>query len=196
MIRLAMAAVLLAGAAPAAAVGYQTIYDFEDQTIGATSLALGMNPVNKASGGMIVTSAAAHSGSQVYQGTTLDFVVDDEVDYDWPAIGGWVSGTDAITLTAWNYNPNTQSEDLVGTATAGAGSRDVFIAVGSDMNPVQLTKWQFSSTSPFTLDDLTVGLVNTPGGIPEPAAWGLMVAGFAAVGAALRGRRRWSRAAA
>ncbi len=148
-------AAALAGAVPAAAAGYQTIYDFDDLPVGTTSLMLGMNPVNKGSGGTIATSGSAHSGSQVYQGTVLDFVVDDEINYDWPAIGGWVSGADTVTLTAWNYNPDTRNEDLVGTATAGAGSHDVFLAVGSDMNPVQLTKWQFASTSPFTLDDLT-----------------------------------------
>lgn len=35
----------------------------------------------------------------------------------------------------------------------------------------------------------TSGLVSVPGGVPEPAAWGLMLAGFGLAGAALRRRR-------
>lgn len=189
MIRLAMATMLLASAGPAAAAGYQFVFDFEDQPIGASVVTLGTMPTNRGTGGMVALSAAAHSGTHVYRGTTLAFVVDDEIDYDWPAVGGWITGADAVTLTGWHYDPDTGVEDLAGTAVAAPGSSDAFLSLGSDMAPVRVTKWQFASTSAFTLDDLTVGLVDTPGGVPEPAAWGLLVAGFGVVGAMQRGRR-------
>ena len=147
-------------------------------------------PVNHGSGGTIALSATADSGSHVYQGMTLDFVVDDEIDYDSPAVGGSITGPDAVTLTGWHYNPDTGTEDLAGTAVTGQGSGDVFLAVGTDMDPVRVTRWQFASTSAFTLDNLTVGLVNTPGGMPEQTAWVLLVVGFGVVGGAMRGRRR------
>lgn len=188
MIRLAIAAALLVLAGPAAAAGYQYVFDFEDLGVGTTTVKLGAAPVNTGTGGTVATSAAAHSGTKVYAGTTLDFVVENEIDYDWPAVGGWITGADAVTLTAWHYNPDTGTEDLAGTAVTGPSPSDAFLGIGTDMAPVRITKWQFASTSAFTLDDLTLGLVDVPGGIPEPAAWGLMVVGFGVVGGRMRRR--------
>ena len=196
MIRRAMAGVLLALAGPAAASGYQFVFDFEDQPLGASVVTLGGAPVNTGTGGRVAASATAHSGVKVYAGTRLDFVVENEVDYDWPAVGGWITGPAAVTLTGWHYNPDTHAEDLAGSATLGAGAADAFLSLGSDSDIVRVTRWEFASTSPFTLDDLTVGLVDVPGGVPEPAAWGLLVVGFGVVGAGLRVRRRRARNAA
>ena len=44
----------------------------------------------------------------------------------------------------------------------------------------------------FTLTDGYVGIRNIQeiAGVPEPASWGLMILGFAGVGAALRTRRQ------
>jgi hypothetical protein len=42
----------------------------------------------------------------------------------------------------------------------------------------------------FELDNITIG--NTPGAVPEPASWALMIIGFGATGALLRSSRRKS----
>ena len=44
------------------------------------------------------------------------------------------------------------------------------------------------SGNDFALDDISLS-TQSPGGVPEPAAWALMILGFGAAGAALRGRR-------
>ena len=41
----------------------------------------------------------------------------------------------------------------------------------------------------IVFDDITFGAV-TPGGVPEPAAWAMMLAGFGLVGSAMRRREK------
>jgi hypothetical protein len=78
----------------------------------------------------------------------------------------------------------------LGTFTfTGTGSDTLSIAAISDFN-----YWH--------LDDVSVTLLSTgtgtgtPGGVPEPAAWAMMVGGFGLVGATMRRRRRGSAALA
>lgn len=53
----------------------------------------------------------------------------------------------------------------------------------------------FGGSSQLLLDGFKVAAVGDPGGVPEPATWTMMIAGFMGVGAVLRTRRRLEGAA-
>ena len=64
------------------------------------------------------------------------------------------------------------------TLAAGAHTLNIFYA---DRQHVDAT---------FSLNLLSSGVTITPPGVPEPATWAMMVLGFGAIGAMLRGQRR------
>lgn len=88
------------------------------------------------------------------------------------------------------FNGATQIAQFLFASNANAG--DNFLAqVGANFfNTNQITRITFVSTLGGQLntgiDNVTVTFA---GGVPEPSAWALMIAGFGAVGAAMRRRR-------
>lgn len=77
----------------------------------------------------------------------------------------------------------------------GAGPSLVFTGTGS---PVTLTFTDITVggfSSNIGLDAVTL-TSDAPGGVPEPATWAMMVAGFGLMGAAVRGRGKYTPASA
>lgn len=185
----------LAVAAPAAAQPYQIILNFDDLPVGSgvpTFNAFG-DPLfgNTISGGIVAAATPgdpAVSGSHIFRGTKIGFTLSDPFNYCWPAIGAFVTGTAPITLTLLEYNPETGEEEVAFVTSVGGGTTNFYLS-GGDIVPGTFTSGWFTSTAEFSMDDLTLGLVDVPYGIPEPATWGLLIGGFAISGAALRGRR-------
>lgn len=173
-------------------VGFQEIETFEGRALGATNLTVGLAFGNFVSGGTVVLGVPANparSGDQVYGGFSLQVLVEDVIDYSWPAIGGYVTGDGEITLRAFDYDPDTGLEEELPSVSVFGGGPHYFLSIGSEAEPRFITRAVFSSASYFTLDDLTLGLPTVGPGIPEPATWAVLITGFALTGGALRRRR-------
>ncbi len=203
MRRFLVAAAVLAAATPAAATrtyeGFSETEDFEGLASGAASLDFGnATPDDGILSGGTVTAGTlalpAHSGSQVYGGTTITFDVSDKVDYTWPAFAAWVVGPARIFLSVYTYDPNTMVESYHEAAVTDSPTVPGLLRIGYGRNdaPGQYTRAVFSSDQPFVIDDFTLGLVDVPPGIPEPASWASMIAGFGLAGAATRRRTRFA----
>ena len=209
--RVAVIAALAAGLmAPIAAsawtqIGYQSVFGFE--------IASDINGLPASTGLQtdFICTCAIVSGTAPYpavsapdvlsvgydtQAAQYDFTIAvfDPLNISWPALGAYVTGAAAVTADFYAYNYDTLTEDLVGSVqTAGPN----FLGSGGLPNTylgftdyTALTYAVFSSSKPFTLDDVTLGLPDVGPGIPEPAAWALMLVGFGALGAVLRAQRR------
>ena len=132
----------------------------------------------------------AHSGTQVYGGTAISLVTEAEPIFSWPGVGAWVSGAATIWLQAYEYDPMTQTDVPLTAVARFGGGTDTYLSIGSVWDPHFITKATFSSSSYFTLDDLTLGIEGIGPGIPEPASWAMMIGGLGMVGGAMRDRRR------
>jgi hypothetical protein len=159
-----------------------------------------------ASGGLFVNSYGNPSGQDMEgQGSSGGGVLDivkagggtftfgnlDYAAYDISGVGGqtlFVTGylggstvaTDMFTLAnTSNYNPTFANwTNFAAVNLAGQSIDDLKIslfAAGAGGTTLQ------------TVDNITL---NGVGGVPEPSAWALMLAGFAGLGGALRARRR------
>lgn len=194
---------MLATAAPAmsaqSAIGGQILEDFEGYATGPRSFNFcsvafpAEDCLGVLSGGSVEVGTAAFpaaSGSQVYVGTDISLNILDKYNFSWPAVSALVSGVDPIRLQVWEYDYKTASEVLRFDESTEANTTNFFFNFGEDLSPQYLTRFEFSSTSQFAIDDLRLGLPNVAPGIPEPASWAMLIGGFGLVGAAARRQRR------
>jgi hypothetical protein len=197
------AAAMLAGSAPTlaaqSAIGSQILEDFEGYPTGPRAMnfcTVGFpdeDCLGTLSGGTVAAETPAFpaaSGSQVYVGTSITLSIFDNYNYSWPAVSALVSGADPIRLQVWEYDSNAAGEVLRFDSFSAANTVNFFFNFGDDLSPQYLTRFTFSSTSEFAMDDLRLGLPDVPPGVPEPASWAMLVLGFGMMGTALRQRRR------
>ncbi len=102
------------------------------------------------------------------------------------------------SLTFYDENGNKVGDTLTGHAIwacpscADHGDQTFGARAYYNFNGVKVTKIVFgSSGNSFEFDNLAANV----GGVPEPASWALMIAGFGLAGATLRARRRVAAAA-
>jgi hypothetical protein len=111
-----------------------------------------------------------------------------QVDFSTAAqsVSGFVTGTDVVTLSAFD------GATLLGSiATTGPN----FVSSGNAPNQflslsfANITSVRFSGPGAFsfTLDDLSYSPAS--GAVPEPASWAMMVGGLLVAGAAMRRRK-------
>ncbi len=200
-IGLAMVAAL-ALATPGAA---QTVYHygFENLANGTSVVRLdlltGADNTERLTGGSVGTPGVdvsgdfvARSGSKVYVGTGMDFVLTDPDCCSWEGVGAYVTGGAAITATAyaWDYDLADYVVFGLSQSTGGStlGTPNFKLEFGSFTGelPALIVKVEFRSTETFAIDDIYYGGTV---GIPEPASWALLIAGFGLTGAAMRRRR-------
>lgn len=93
---------------------------------------------------------------------------------------GLTFGPGPVDPGSWvGFNPQPEPPgDFLGGAFSFAGHADPFMGFNISIDGSQLD---------FAL---------APGGVPEPATWGLMLLGFGGLGAMLRSQRRWAAATA
>lgn len=144
-------------------------------------------------GGSVATGTAqfpAVSGSQVYVGTQMSLEGMDAEANSWPGISALVSSGDAaVTLSLFAFDYELGEETEFFTTTIAANLTNELFSAGTGDNPIFLTRFVFTSPTPFAIDDLQIGLADTPPGIPEPASWLMLLIGFGSVGSAMRRRR-------
>ena len=132
----------------------------------------------------------ATSGSQVYVGINISLEGIDAFNNSWPGIQAYVTSSNApVTLTVFSYDYDLGTEVPFFTSTIAANLTNQLMGVGTELAPVSMTRFVFSSAGTFAIDDLRLGLEGVAPGIPEPATWLMMILGFGAVGGALRQRR-------
>lgn len=199
--RLHFAAMLaFAFASPAAATTYTMTFDALAPGTSFIDLEvlLDSNNTEALRGGLVAVpgvDAPAHftprSGAQVYVGTDIEFVMRDPVCCSWEGVGAYVTGEDVVTATAyaWNYGTEAfefmESRSTPGRNVEGSGLAPNFkLELGTfDEQPALIVLVQFRSALPFALDDVYYG---GTAGIPEPASWALLLAGFGLVGFSVR----------
>lgn len=123
------------------------------------------------------------SGSSIvynYTGGVLDFSFTTAAS----AVGAFITGTQVVTLTAYN------GLNVLGTAVSpgnnsnGNGTPNAFVSfTGPNITRVTFTDGSDGNT--YTLDDFTY----TAGSVPEAATWVMLVAGFGLTGATMRRRK-------
>lgn len=148
-----------------------------------------------------ITNADAHSG--FYSATDTG---NKELQQNFAAVAGSL----ITSVTFWMKHPDGAFPAYVellfsdgssnSTVVSTAGSDWQFFNVTSLVNTSKsvtgLGIYGFccSGASASYLDDLSIQ-GNVGGGVPEPATWALMLAGFGGLGAALRARRKMAMAA-
>ena len=103
--------------------------------------------------------------------------------------------------TNWRADPNTVVQNLAGPLTWTAPSDtpwnwgDNGTSIWESVNGAPIAgistqaQWIWSKTDPAGEAFFSTTITDPPAGVPEPAAWGLMIVGFGLTGAALRRRR-------
>jgi hypothetical protein len=173
-----------------------TIETFESRAIGSGSFNIHNSAFmfnTRLSGGQVAAAmpaSAAHSGVQVYTGTSIGLRTEDKTLFSWPGVGAWVSGVDTIWLQAYEYDQATGLENALALVSVAGGVDPVYLSIGSFDEPHFITSATFYSDSRFAIDDLTLGIEGIGPGIPEPASWALMLFGFGSIGASMRYRLR------
>ncbi|NJC07351.1 PEPxxWA-CTERM sorting domain-containing protein [Polymorphobacter fuscus] len=180
------------------AIGSQILEDFEGRQLGATSINFcdvaypALDCLGTLSGGSVTLATAAfpaNSPTQVYIGSIITLDIVDNFDYSWPAVAAYVSGSAPIRFRAWEYDANLGGDRLVADFSTNGSDSNRLIAFGSDSDLQFLTLIEFSSSTTFAIDDFRIGLPDVAPGIPEPASWAMLIAGFGLTGASLRRRR-------
>ncbi len=175
--------------------------DFESETVGAASVPLtfvgGLGMINGtlSGGGAVrnspVTGTYATSGTQFYDNQFNAFTISFASQI--AAFGFY--GTDigdvqqALQVT---LDKGLASERVFTVAnTIGAPNASLlFWGVTDKANPFTTVTFAQSGGDRFGFDDMTVGDIKQVRGVPEPAAWAMMLAGFGLVGSAMRRRTK------
>jgi hypothetical protein len=98
-------------------------------------------------------------------------------------------GTFVARITA-SDGTNSWSFTETGFSNSADDGSAIFIGVLSDAANLKWVSFQLDSASfwPFSMAINQVSLTDSVAGVPEPASWTLMIAGFAMAGAAMRRR--------
>ena len=100
--------------------------------------------------------------------------------------------TDDASITNLRFTYNGPRVDLSNQAFTGFSALSTFGSVALDgFSGVSVKTAGLTAGQPV----FTQGPVGVPSGVPEPAAWAMMIGGFGLVGSSLRYRRRSTRVA-
>ena len=131
---------------------------------------------------IIVSSSSTtppHSGSQVIWNCPSYNIQVDAVGPEWLMAGGYVTGTDIVTLTAYDSFGDPLGTDLTsGANIVGSGIPNIFLSVSAPN--IAYVKFSIKNGGTFTVDDFTFNPV------PVPAAVLLGMLGLGVAGLKLR----------
>jgi PEP-CTERM motif len=101
---------------------------------------------------------------------------------------------------SWNASSNVNRMQFDGYVDLVGSQASQFFGIGLNLSCQSGALCDFSHTGAFSFSNLPsnvsftsasgifLSALNNPGGVPEPATWGLMIAGFGLTGAAMRRR--------
>lgn len=178
-------------------IGGQSV-TYTESGISITLTAFGANNWN---GSAVQLYGKNEGAGETGIGLTNDTTGDHEIEYQKGFIQIDVSGIPSTDSVSLSFGSTTDGEewDVNGTNTAGTvlsttppGSS---IGTGTSDGSLTLTGHDryydvYEATTPSSNNVLLASLTVTPNGVPEPAAWGLMIMGIFSVGAVMRQRRR------
>ncbi len=175
--------------------------DFESEAVGAPSVPLtfvgGLGTIN---GNLTGTGAIrnspsfgtyATSGSQFYdnefEAFTISFATAIAAFGFYGTDIGDISQALQVTL---DIGLSSERVFTVANTINGNNASLLFWGITDVANPFTTVTFAQSGSDRFGFDDLTVGDVKQVKGVPEPAAWAMMLAGFGLVGGAMRRREK------
>ncbi|THD65304.1 PEPxxWA-CTERM sorting domain-containing protein [Phenylobacterium sp.] len=145
----------------------------------ATDVALSSN-------GGTATAASNYQGSD-YTGKAIDGIYPQEYSDIYHSAG---TGTGEFLTISFSSPEDLSSLSIYGRGTTGSPSccteRDVYNYSIFNSAGALITSGQLDARN---LDHVATIDFDAPGGVPEPAAWALMIGGFGLAGAALRRQR-------
>lgn len=118
------------------------------------------------------------------------------IAFDLATLGGlpthvgvaWTDGSNSGIFEAFDQNGVSLGALGVTTATPGfSGQQDEDRFFGA-INARGISRFTYSGST-VEIDHLQFGIEAVKGGVPEPASWAMMLAGFGLVGGTMRGRR-------
>jgi hypothetical protein len=102
----------------------------------------------------------------------------------------WTDGNNPVTFEAFDQNGISLGTIVASPATAGFNGQtdeDSFFGI---INPGGISRLTINNPPATEIDHIQYGLLSQVVGVPEPGTWMSMLLGFAAIGFALRRRRR------
>jgi hypothetical protein len=190
------------GASSAATTGTNFGISFASNAVAVCLNKLGGTCSNASRGGLSVTSARAALGIDSGTSTYLDFATaySGAIAFSYQVAPGFSATIQAFSGLGGTGAALTGPLALFDTNPGGCPTYNAplcFLGPGGLGSVVGAQSIVFSGTArKFVFDDLTFGAGNDPlsppafsHSVPEPAAWALMILGFAGVGAALRHRK-------
>jgi len=147
---------------------------------------------------LLFGSAAPLPADPVFLSVTVDF--DNSADIAATTTGLTVNSFNAPYAVKFSYWAAQDTLSFGTTPFLGGcgipdGSFCVFVANASGATPSSSAFSQMTSSGGFWNARSSSLVVSEAGGVPEPAAWAMMLLGFGGLGTALRARRRTALAA-
>jgi hypothetical protein len=170
------------GSAPSA--GYTVIDDFStDAGIGGGGFQIKTPPADGNGAPPASSNGSAYLSVLAGGSATINFTPASSFQFDWGSVDSYntlvinsTAGSETVVPGSMNFM-NPANGDQVSPGTNGLFT--VTGAPGQKFTSITLT----SSQNSFEIDNLAVA------GVPEPANWALMIAGFGAIGVMSRRRR-------
>ena len=114
--------------------------------------------------GSLTGSFPSHSGSEVIFNFPSNNIRIDAVGPEWLMAGGYVTGTDSVTLTAYNSSDILLGAvSTIGANTVGYGTPNIFLNVSAPN--IAYVEFSILSGNTFTVDDFTFNPVPVPAAV-------------------------------
>ena len=149
--------------------------------------------------------ASTHNGQSGYLATITSAAENSFISGTVSGSIGWLGGRDAATEGVWQWADGPEAGVTFWTGGPGGSTTTYANWVGGEPNNNLGTEdwlhfnfgvaggWndaQFADTNNGYFIEYNAVPVITPGGVPEPAAWAMMIAGFGLTGGVMRWRVR------
>ena len=145
----------------------------------ATTYVFGFSGAGQAGGGTLTTDNVTIAS----RGYTAQAITGITGTYNGSAITGLMAGLFGADNLYYLTGPSFLDGSGLGFRTAAGNQVNLFYQDSA-------RSYRVNTLNPFTTGFVTATSAAVTAAVPEPATWAMMIAGFGAVGLALRGRRQ------